>query len=265
MFRRSLILAFFSAVLSVGAAAPAGAKAPPRAESFKLAPHRPGVVDAYILSFGLWGPQSVFESEAKGAAKVLANQLGSPDRTIVRFNTKRQFGARPQNLLAAAQAVSRTIDRNEDVAVLVLTSHGSPDGIGLVAGREAGLMRPKDVKRLLDETGARYRVLIVSACYSGIFAEALADPRTLVITAASSDRPSFGCRDGATWTYFGDAFFNRALRQERRLDQAFTVAKELVTRREMREKFDPSNPQIAGGEEVLERLGRQGAAAQSRY
>jgi hypothetical protein len=264
MFRRSLVVAFFGALLASSAAVPADAKAPPRQDGFKLAPQRPGVVDAYILSFGLWGPQSVFESEAKGAAKVLANQLDSSNRVIVRFNTKRQFGARPSTLLAAAKAVGRTLDPDEDVAVLVLTSHGSPDGIGLVAGREARLVRPSDVKHLLDETGARYRVLIVSACYSGIFAEALADPRTLVITAASADRPSFGCRDGAAWTYFGDAFFNQALRQERLLDRAFTRARELVTRREMREKFDPSNPQIAGGKEVLEQLSRQGVAAHSQ-
>ncbi|MDQ4135815.1 MAG: C13 family peptidase, partial [Pseudomonadota bacterium] len=100
-----------------------------------------------------------------------------------------------------------------------------------------------------------YRILIVSACYSGVFADALADPRTLVITAAAADRPSFGCRDGATWTYFGDAFFNRALRREPRLDAAFTTAKAFVTAREQREGFDPSNPQIAGGAEVLARLG----------
>jgi hypothetical protein len=42
-----------------------------------------------------------------------------------------------------------------------------------------------------------------------VFVPALADARTLVITAAAADRPSFGCEDGATWTYFGDAFFGR--------------------------------------------------------
>jgi hypothetical protein len=75
-----------------------------------------------------------------------------------------------------------------------------------------------------------------------------------VITAAAPDRPSFGCRDGATWTYFGDAFFNRALRGEGQLDRAFETARDLVTARERRERFDPSNPQIAGGAEVLAKL-----------
>jgi hypothetical protein len=228
---------------------------PRRAEALKLAPQRPGQTDVYILSFGLWGPQSVFESEAKGAARILEAQIGSKGRSIVQFNTKRRAGATPQSLQAAASTAGRTLDPAEDIVVLVLTSHGAPEGIGLVAGRDALLVTPGDVKRLLDQTRAQHRVVIVSACYSGVFARELADPRTLVITAAAADKPSFGCRDGATWTYFGDAFFNKALRGERRLDVAFERARGLVTQRERREGFDPSNPQIAGGAQVLERLG----------
>jgi hypothetical protein len=229
------------------------AQARPRSEA--LPAQRPGVVDVYVLSFGLWGPQSVFESEAKGAARMLRQKLEARG-TIVRFNGKRRFGALPRDLIAAAKAVGGVIDPVEDVVVAVLTSHGTPEGVGLVAGREERLVTPKDVQRLLGETGAQYRVLIVSACYSGVFARALADERTLVITAAAEDKPSFGCRDGATWTYFGDAFFNRALRQEGALDRAFAKAREIVTAREKREGFDPSNPQIAGGAEVLARLPR---------
>jgi hypothetical protein len=231
------------------------------AQTFELAAQRPGVTDSYILSFGLWGAQSVFESEAKGAAKVLEEQLDAQGRAIVRFNTKRRFEAKPETLLAAAQAVGRTLDPAEDVLVLVLTSHGGPEGIGMVAGRDQRLLRPSDVRVVLRESRARYSVVIVSACYSGIFANELADERTLVITAAAADRPSFGCQDGATWTYFGDAFFNRALRADRRLDIAFARAKELVTARERREGFDPSNPQMAGGAAVLKRLNAREALA----
>jgi hypothetical protein len=104
---------------------------------------------------------------------------------------------------------------------------------------------------MLNASGARYRVIIISACYSGVFARALAAPRTLVITAAAPDRPSFGCEDGATWTYFGDAFFNQALRRSRTLDDAFCRARDIVTKRERKEGFKPSRPQMAGGSEVL--------------
>jgi hypothetical protein len=225
-----------------------------RADPVRLEPQRAGQTDVYVLSFGLWGPQSVFESEAKGAARILEQQLGAKGRSIVRFNTKRRAGATPETLLAAAEAAGRTLDPAEDIVVLVLTSHGAPEGIGLVAGRDNRLVTPGDVRALLERTRAQHRVVIVSACYSGVFAQQLADERTLVITAAAADKPSFGCRDGATWTYFGDAFFNKALRGEARLDTAFEKARGLVTQREKREGFDPSNPQIAGGSQVLEKL-----------
>ncbi len=248
--RRFLTFFLIAALLSAGVATEVSAQA----NRFALQPQRPGQVDVYALSFGLWGSQSVFESEAKGAARILETQLGSKGRTIVRFNTKRRFGATPPVLLAAARATGQVVDPEEDIVALVLTSHGAPEGVGIVAGRDAQLLTPDDVKVLLNETKARHRILIVSACYSGVFADALADPRTLVITAAAADKPSFGCRDGAAWTYFGDAFFNKALRREPRLDAAFETARGLVTQRERREGFDPSNPQIAGGSEVLARL-----------
>ncbi|NIX76299.1 C13 family peptidase [Microvirga terricola] len=222
---------------------------------FKLQPQRPGYTDVYVLSFGLWGPQSVFESEARGAARILEANWGAKGRVIVRSNTKSRADAAPSTLLAASEAVGEVIDPQEDIVVLVLTSHGGPDGVGVIARQNKWLLTPRHVEALLDQTKARYRVVIVSACYSGIFARALADERTLVITAAAADKPSFGCRDGAAWTYFGDAFFNKALRKEKRLDVAFEKARALVTAREEREGFEPSNPQIAGGEAVLTLLG----------
>jgi hypothetical protein len=252
--RRLIAFCLIGLSLALGPSHAAFGQTARRTEPVGLAPQRPGQTDVYILSFGLWGPQSVFESEAKGAARILEAQLGSKGRSIVQFNTKRRAGATPQSLLAAATAAGQTLDPAEDIVVLVLTSHGAPEGIGLVAGRDSLLVTPGDVKRLLDQTRAQHRVVIVSACYSGVFARELADARTLVITAAAADKPSFGCRDGATWTYFGDAFFNRAMRGETRLDAAFEKARALVTERERREGFDPSNPQIAGGSLVLERL-----------
>ena len=48
----------------------------------------------------------------------------------------------------------------------------------------------------------------------------------------------------------GDAFFNVALRTAKSVKDAFAVARELVLKRELRERFEPSNPQMAGGANV---------------
>jgi hypothetical protein len=96
----------------------------------------------------------------------------------------------------------------------------------------------------------RHKVVVISACYSGVFIPRLANPDMLVITAADADHPSFGCRDKAKWTYFGNAFFDAALRQAKSIEEAFVVARALVQKRELQEHFEPSSPQMAGGANV---------------
>ena len=91
-------------------------------------------------------------------------------------------------------------------------------------------------------------MLVVSACHSGSFIPTLASPTTLVIAAARADRSSFGCEDRRRWTYFGDAYFNKALREETSFRQAFARARRLITLWETRDGLMPSLPQIAGGE-----------------
>jgi hypothetical protein len=142
------------------------------------------------------------------------------------------------------------MDRDSDILFLFLTSHGSPDGLAITAGRRAETLAPSALAEMLDQTGVRHKVVIISACYSGVFIPRLANPDTLVITAADADHSSFGCEDKARWTYFGDAFFNIALRQSKTLKDAFLLARTLVSKREKREGFDPSYPQMAGGENV---------------
>jgi hypothetical protein len=115
-----------------------------------------------------------------------------------------------------------------------------------MAGRLAETLTPSNLADMLDRTGVRHKVVIISACYSGVFIPRLADADTLVITAVDANHSSFGCRDKAEWTYFGDAFFNVALRRAESLNDAFLLARSLVLKREQRQGFDPSRPQMAG-------------------
>lgn len=137
-----------------------------------------------------------------------------------------------------------------DILFLILTSHGSRDGLAVTAGRVMETLQPSNLAEMLERTGIRYKVVIISACYSGVFIPRIADADTLVITAADAQHPSFGCQDKAKWTYFGDAFFNVALRRSNNLKDAFLLARSLVLKRELRQGFEPSHPQMAGGGNV---------------
>ena len=113
-------------------------------------------------------------------------------------------------------------------------------------------VRPEHLKRILDRSGIKRRAVVVSSCHSGSFIPALADQNTLVITASRADRNSFGCEDRRQWTYFGDAYFNQALRQDASFRRAFDRARELIAAWEAEERQTPSLPQITGGEALRE-------------
>jgi hypothetical protein len=202
-----------------------------------------------VVSFGLFGDQGVFRREATAAAQIVAGRFESGP-VNVQYNSKKGGGATIESLAASLQAAANGIDAERDILFLILTSHGSPAGLAVKAGRLTQTLTPSNLADMLARTGVRHKVVVISACYSGVFIPRLASPDVLVITAADADHPSFGCRDKAAWTYFGDAFFNVALRKTGNLKDAFVVARALVLKRELREHFEPSNPQMAGGANV---------------
>jgi hypothetical protein len=203
-----------------------------------------------VVSFGLFGDQGVFRSEATGAAQVVAGRFET-GLINVEYNSKKGGNATIEALARSLQATANRLDAERDILFLILTSHGSPDGLAVKAGRLAETLTPSRLGDLLAKTGVRHKVVVISACYSGIFIPRLANPDVLVITAADANHPSFGCQDKAKWTYFGDAFFNVALRKHISLKDAFLDARSLVRKRELREHFEPSNPLMAGGADVL--------------
>jgi len=202
-----------------------------------------------VVSFGLFGDQGVFRSEATGAARIVADRFGNGPINV-QYNSRKGGEATIEGLATSLQAASRGMDAENDVLFLILTSHGSTAGLAVKAGPLFQILTPSRLAAMLARTGVRHKVVVISACHSGVFIPRLANPDTLVITAADADHPSFGCRDKNKWTYFGDAFFNVALRQAGSLKDAFVAARALVRKRELRERFEPSNPQMAGGANV---------------
>ena len=154
------------------------------------------------------------------------------------------------------------MNRDEDVLFLALSSHGSRDSTIAVSntdrledGLSAGTLAD-----LLEESGIKWRVVVVSACFSGTFVKPLADDHTIVITAASKNRGSFGCSDQRDLTYFGEAFYRDALPHSTDLRIAFETARRDIRRREREQNFTPSQPQGYFGplmEEKLRDVGRR--------
>src|SRR5215467_87083 len=94
-----------------------------------------------VLAFGLYGAQSVFESEAKGAASIVAQRLGA-NSVIVRANTKTRRDVTIASIGDALRAAGERMDRESDVMVLILTSHGSQAGVAVQAGKRTETLSP---------------------------------------------------------------------------------------------------------------------------
>src|SRR3954452_14651011 len=74
-----------------------------RAASPPTAVSRQGV-NAQIVAFGLYGPERVFEREARGAAQALRGWFGAQAQPVVRFNTRLGGSATPPALSASLRA-----------------------------------------------------------------------------------------------------------------------------------------------------------------
>lgn len=228
----------------------------------QLLPEDPEAIDLYFVSVGAFSAEDVFKRETLGAARVARARLGAAGRTAILLNhrdTIRQYPlANAPNLQRTLRELGKKIDREEDIVFLFLTSHGS-ETAELAA--EFGPLRPnaihaRDLAGAFDAAGIRWRVIVISACYSGSFIDTLAGENTLVITAAAADRASFGCEHKNLWTYFGEAYFADALSDGHDPVAAFSIARAAISQREKNENKESSNPQIALGEGIALQLQR---------
>ena len=228
----------------------------------RLPPPVAGQPDLYALAFAGDGAEDVFRNEALYFGQLANARYGAGGRTLALVNHPDSVADTPlplatlDNLRIALQGIGQLMDPDEDLLLLFITTHGGPDhalSVQLPGYFETEL-RPHELRAMLDGSGIRNRLLIVSACFSGGFIPDLATPDTLVITAARHDRPSFGCGDSGSATYFGQALLVEGLNRDGGLVDAFVHARRQVGRRELAEGHEPSFPQINVGDRIRARL-----------
>jgi hypothetical protein len=219
-----------------------------------LLPQRKGVVDAYVVSVAL-DSDPVFSREAREAGKVLARRYDAAGRAITLAGPDGHVAGLPKGALGSLTIVlarvAELMDPNEDVLVLYTTSHGAPEGVAFHDGDTGfGVLSPYRLASVLAELRIKRRIVLISACYSGVFVPFLATPDTALVTAASSDRTSFGCMADNDWTFFGDALVNHALRKPAPLAAAAAEARQTIAGWETDYGLPPSQPQVAIGAAV---------------
>lgn len=226
-----------------------------------IEPGRAGTTELYFVGFAPDGSQDVFRREVRSVKKLIEQGYDASRRSIALVSNPATLSEHPlataTNLRRTLAHVASRMNADEDVLLLYVTAHGD-QGFGLSAWApplELAPVNPTVLARALNDAGIKWRVLVISACYSGGFIEPLKDDNTLIITASAADRQSFGCETGNEWTYFGEAYFRHALPNANAFIEAFPVAAQAVAEREKAEGLSPpSNPQMFAGRAIAEKL-----------
>lgn len=213
-------------------------------------PDQPRRFAAVVLIAGS-DEQAVFDNARRDFAERLRET--SPVPLVTAMLSARpgaaEDGVFPATLANIDAAFARTAPQ-ASACLLFATSHGVPHG-GLVLARERELLTPAYLDRVLGRHCAgKPTIAIVSGCFSGMFADApMPSDDRIVLTAASRDRPSFGCSNDLTYTYFDDALL-RLLPGASTWDGLYEDLKAAVAAKERALDAPPSRPQASFGAAV---------------
>jgi hypothetical protein len=223
-----------------------------------LSPSAKGATAVYAIGIAGWS-DDVFLKELDGGLAAMSNVLPIRGRALRLANNPGTSQNLPlvsgRNFSAAVRAVGKLMNKDDDILLLLMTSHGEPTGFGLRLPNGAiSELTPQDVAATLNNEGIKNRIVIVSACYAGTFVPPLANDDTIVLTAADAKSTSFGCAPERDWTYFGDAFFRQSVRPGRDFQHTFDTARVLIQGWEMMDRAPPSNPQAHFGPALVTKL-----------
>lgn len=211
-----------------------------------------GKTDWYFMGVAGFSGLDVFRSEINKVRELFDVRFGTSGHSLSLINNTYSWLDEPiatkTSVLQGLKKIGQQMNADEDVLFLTLSSHGDQDTILLdnpplqMDNLDAAWLRES-----LDASGIRWRVIVVSSCYSGSFIDELSSPTTVIITASAADKMSFGCTNSAEMTYFGQAFFAESLRENKSFETAFKAASLRIKEREGFMGFEPSEPQMVVG------------------
>ncbi|MBV1776737.1 C13 family peptidase [Burkholderiaceae bacterium DAT-1] len=225
-----------------------------------VAPRIAGERNVYVIAIAGNGDEQVFLNEARLAHTTLSRHFHARDAVLL-ANHPAHATMLPlvtrTSLTRAIRSVSQRMKLDEDILVLYITSHGSPDfDLQLIQPPvEFDPITPQWMKGTLDDAGIHYRAIFISGCFSGGYIDALANQNTLIMTASDATHPSFGCGHESDLTWFGNALLVHALPQARTIPEAWPIATQIIKKWESEQQIEASNPQLRIGQHFATHLG----------
>jgi len=220
---------------------------------------RSGVEDIYFLGLAGEAGNPLYLREAELALETLRDVYGVDGRAGILANNANNAARYPfathNNFEAVLNHIGELMDTEDDLLFLFLSSRGTQSSSLVLSqpGLVLSDMDPKGLKKALDDAQIKWRIIVISACYSGGFINALKDPNTLVITSSDQTNSGLGCNDKKGMTWFAQSFFDDYLRKALGISAAYNATlEELQKQQGPDKKF--GLPQMALGEEMKKKL-----------
>ena len=161
---------------------------------------------------------------------------------------ERKRGSLPSSAVNLAGALRELSIGDHDACLVHMTSHGTPQGFYL---SNAPPISPRALDKILDTAcGDRPTVVLISACYSGVFVgPTMQKKNRIILTAARKDRTSFGCGAEYQYTYWDGCLID-SLPTSASWKSLYGNIQRCVETKESQFHFAPSLPQAYFGEEV---------------
>jgi hypothetical protein len=135
--------------------------------------------------------------------------------------------------------------------LVYFTSHGSPDGVVL----GDSILSPDTLEKMLNNSCSdRPTVVILSACFSGVFVHPLEAPNRMILTAARPDRTSFGCGQANKYPYFDSCVLSSWHDADDFPSLGRNVQACVAAREKQEHMTPPSEPQMWIGQEAVKDL-----------
>ena len=195
-------------------------------------------------------PSEVFDNARRDLVTAL-KQMGFAENHIQQFSARPELDPTTKPLRSDAEQIYLNFKKLAQQAnggcFIYFTSHGAP--LGIIVG---DLMVPiRTIANIIDETcPSRPTVIIISACFSGMFIPVMHADNRMIFTAARPDRTSFGCGEANQYTFF-DQCVLESLPKSPDFPALAATTKECVAAREKAEMADPpSEPQLYVGSAI---------------
>lgn len=172
----------------------------------------PGDIRWHVVLAAVGNEQKVFDNFVNDFGSLLEGRDDIASITALHATTDDRWQVSGLQELAGSLAALKP--QEGEGCFIYLTGHGAPDGLAMSADAPMIFVRTTRMESMLNSCAGRPTVLVVSACYSGVYVRAgITRPERIVMTASAADVTSFGCSDNLQYTFFDQCFIDAWPRQ----------------------------------------------------